>query len=139
MSSTRSSHSFQSLGGTISEEDAVLKGVKLPTIQVICCNKYFQEIQKMNQWNSATEVYKQVKVFYLKANSGDRIITDRAAISKLIRCMKKDNETRRKNLSRRNNPKFKQFMEKHAEYLNKTFLVTTADALVKPFEFEEDR
>ena len=30
-------------------------------------------------------------------------------------------------------------MEKHAKYLNKTFLVTTADALVKPFKFEEDR
>ena len=97
MPSMRSSKHFQSLGGKISEEDAILKGIKLPTIlQVIRSTKYFQEIKKMNQWNSATEVCKQVKVFYFKANLGDRIISDRAAISKLIRCLKKDNDTRKK-------------------------------------------
>ena len=93
----RSSERFQSLGGKISKEGAILNGVKLPTIlQVIRCFKYFQEIKKMNQCNSATEDYKQVKIFCFKANLGDRIISYKAAINKLIRCLRKNNDTRKK-------------------------------------------
>lgn len=141
MTATRTSDiDFSILGGKITPDDAVLKGLKLPTNkQVIRCMKYHQQFEDLNQWESAEAVLKQVKLYYAKANLEDRLIKDKGAKEKLLRYLKKDNLTRKPNTTLRQTKKFKDYLKEHEEFLNKTFIITQPDALSKPFQFDADR
>ena len=139
MTATRASAS-NITGGKITSDDAILKGAKLPTnLQVIRCMKYHQQFENLNQWDSAEVVLKQVKLYYAKANLEDRLISDSSAKKKLIRYLTKDNFTRKTSVTLWKTEKYQQSLKEHEAFLNKTFIITTPDALSKPFLFEDDR
>ena len=139
MTATRASAS-NITGGKITSDDAILKGAKLPTnLQVIRCMKYDQQFENLNQWDSAEVVLKQVKLYYAKANLEDRLISDSSAKKKLIRYLTKDNFTRKTSVTLWKTEKYQQSLKEHEAFLNKTFIITTPDALSKSFLFEDDR
>ena len=100
--------------------------------------KYHQQFENLNQWDSAEVVSKQVKLYYAKANLEDRLISDSSAKKKLIRYLTKDNFTRKTSVTLQKTEKYQQSLKEHEAFLNKTFIITTPDALSKPFLFEDN-
>ena len=92
---TRNKSADYGLGGVVTQDDAILRGAKLPTVRnVIRCVRF--DVQNDNGnvsiYEASKKVYPLIKDFYVKAGLGDKMISEKSSINKLKRYVEKDNK-----------------------------------------------
>lgn len=134
---TRNSTYVYGLGPAITEDDSVIKGVRLPTCrQVLRCTLYQLENSSMTKYQAANIVYTQVAEFYHKANIP--MITEIKSCQKITALVEENKKLRAIPVNRRENLSSKAKLEAMEKKMNETFQLwpLNVDSLIKN---DEDR